>query len=107
MLCIIEDPDSLRPLATRDFLTSKAADLYQLAPDFGRKALENLTRQGGLKCTETDALLRHNVNGQSRLSSTSHTTPSNYYLISTKAIDGFAKQLFEEVAFGLNRGDQP
>ena len=106
MLCIVENLDTLRPLATRDFLASRAADLYQLAPDFGRKALENLTRQGGLKCTETDALLRHNVSGQSQLTSTSHTTPSSFFSSTSKVIDGIAKQLFEQVVFGLSKGDQ-
>lgn len=105
LLCHVQDPDALRPLATRDFLTSAAPHLYQLAPDFGRKALENLTRQAGLMGSETDGLLRHNVSGQHRLTSTSHSAPADFHATTARAIDAIATQLFVRVAYGLSKGE--
>ena len=102
LLSLASSPERLRPLATRDLLRSKSKD-YKLAPDFGRKAMENLLRHEGLHATEIDAFLRHAVAGQARQSATSHGDNSSLWCRSNDAINRIAGELFGPVLFGLSK----
>lgn len=96
-LMVCQTPASLRPLATRDFVGST------LAPDWGRKFMENALRHQGLKATEVDAFLRHVTVGQAFQSSISHQHSMATWHRTTQAVDRIARLCFGQVATGLSR----
>lgn len=96
-LMVCQTPASLRPLATRDFVSDT------LAPDWGRKFMENALRNEGLKATEVDAFLRHVTEGQAFQSSIGHQHSMATWHRTTQAVDRIARQCFGQVATGLSR----
>lgn len=97
LLMVCKTPASLRPLATRDFVGST------LAPDWGRKFMENALRHEGLKATEVDAFLRHVTAGQAFQSSIAHQHSMATWNRTVLAVDRIALQCFGQVVVGLSR----
>jgi len=97
LLMVCQTPASLRPLATRDLVGDT------LAPDWGRKFMENALRNEGLKATEVDAFLRHVTVGQAFQSSISHQHSMATWHRTTQAVDRIARLCFGQVATGLSR----
>lgn len=87
-------------LPTRTFLQPHD-DTPRLPPDFGRKLMENELRRQGLRSGEVDALLRHDVEGQSMLSSTAHHQRQATWVRTTQAVDRVAALCFGAVVYGL------
>lgn len=91
----------VNPLGTSHILKQLPQHL-RLAPDFGRKVIENHLRYAGLKSTDIDSVLRHTVAGQS-----STTTISDFNVLSwiervVPAIDHIANQMLGDVLYGLS-----
>jgi hypothetical protein len=97
MLMVCRAPASLRPLATRDFIGST------LAPDWGRKFMENALRGEGLKATEVDAFLRHATVGQAFQCGIGHQHSMTTWHRTAQAVDRIARQCFGLVVAGLSR----
>lgn len=89
-------------LPTRTFLQPHD-DTPRLPPDFGRKLMENELRRQGLRSNEVDAFLRHDVEGQSMLSSTAHHQRQATWVRTTQAVDRVAALCFGAVVYGLAR----
>lgn len=73
-----------------------------LAPDSGRKWIENLLRKEGLKTGDIDAAMRHEVLGQARSSSTSDFTLLEWVQRVAPAIDRVADTVLPPVRHGLS-----
>lgn len=93
-------PSELFSLPTRTFLQPHD-DTPRLPPDFGRKLVENELRRQGLRSAEVDAFLRHDVEGQSMLSSTAHHQRQATWVRTTQAVDRVAALCFGAVVYGL------
>lgn len=102
LLMTAASPSRLQEVGTQDFLRPLPASLI-VAPDFGRKLLENALRRKGLRTGDIDAVLRHSVLGQSRASSTSDFNLLEWLKRVVPAVNGVAIELFGEVFFGLSR----
>lgn len=100
LMQLARNPSELLALPTRIFLRHHG-DLPRLPPDFGRKLMENELRRQGLRSSEVDAFLRHDVEGQSMLSSTSHHQGMATWTRTTRAVDKVATLCFCAVAYGL------
>lgn len=92
----------LLALPTRTFLRPRD-DTPRLPPDFGRKLMENELRRQGLKSGEVDAFLRHDVEGQSMLSTAAHHQRQATWVRTTQAVDRMAALCFGSVVYGLAR----
>lgn len=91
----------VKPLGTTQFLKMLPQHL-RLAPDFGRKILENHLRHAGLKSSDIDAVLRHAVTGQSPATSTSDFNLLSWIERVAPALDPIANQMLGEVVYGLS-----
>lgn len=89
-------------LPTRTFLQPHD-DTNRLPPDFGRKLMENELRRQGLRSNEVDAFLRHDVEGQSMLSTAAHHQRHATWVRTTQAVDRVAALCFSAVVYGLAR----
>ena len=87
-------------LPTRTFLRQQD-DTPRLPPDFGRKLMENELRRQGLPSGEVDAFLRHDVEGQSMLSTAAHHQRQAIWVRTTHAVDRVAALCFGSVVYGL------
>lgn len=74
-----------------------------LAPDAGRKWIENLLRKEGLKSGDIDAAMRHEVLGQARSSSTADFTLLEWVQRVAPAIDRAADAVLPPARHGLSR----
>jgi hypothetical protein len=70
LLCMATGVETIRPAGSSDVIGVLPDDIRP-APDAGRKWLENALRHAGLRTGDVDGMLRHEVVGQSRSSSTS------------------------------------
>lgn len=97
-------PSELFALPTRTFLQPHD-DTPRLPPDFGRKLMENELRRQGLRSGEVDAFLRHDVEGQSMLSTAAHHQHQATWVRTTQAVDHVAALCFGAVVYGLARSE--
>jgi hypothetical protein len=95
-------PQRLQAVGTLDCLRPLPVGLA-IAPDFGRKAMENALRLLGLRTGDIDAVLRHEVLGQSRATSVSDFNLLEWLKRVTPVMDELALELFGDVCFGLSR----
>ena len=102
LLMLVSSPNELQPLGTHDFL-SLLPEGTAVAPDFGRKYLENALRDQGLRTGDIDAVLRHSVRGQSSANAVSDFHLLHWLNRVTPVMDGIATDLLGEVCFGLAR----
>ena len=94
--------DRLQALGTHDFL-SPLPDGMAIAPDFGRKFMENTLRHKALPTGDIDAVLRHTVLGQSSASAVSDFHLLEWLKRVTPAMDQIAVDLLGDIYFGLAR----
>ena len=87
-------------VGTHDFLSHLPTDL-KLAPDFGRKFLENELRARQLPTGVIDGVLRHSVVGQGRNTGSSDFVLHGWIGRAASVIDGVATDLFGAVCHGL------
>jgi hypothetical protein len=102
LLCIAENTDLLRPLATIDFMT-RAEGGVVLPPDFGRKAMENLLRGERLRSSDIDSVLRHRLAGQGHTNATSDFNPGDLLLRFEFSMKNITSRLYGSVVFGLSK----
>lgn len=102
LLCMAAGPDSIRPAGSSDAIGVLQAPLM-LAPDAGRKWLENALRQAGLRTGDIDGMLRHEVVGQSRSSSTSDFIVLEWALRLAAAVDAASAAILTGATSGLAR----
>lgn len=95
-------PNRLQNVGTHDCLEPLPKGLV-IAPDFGRKVMENALRHRGLRTGDIDAVLRHSVLGQSRESSVSDFNLLDWLKRVTPVMDALANDLFGSVCYGLSR----
>lgn len=100
MLGLITPRLRLTALASSQFTTA-LDDLPTIAPDVGRKVLENHLRWQGLSSTDIDAVLRHSVAGQVRTCSTSHADMGSWQARALPALERVARVLFTTPVVGL------
>lgn len=102
LLCIADGIDSIRPLGTMDFM--EQGDWASiLPPDFGRKTMENMLRQHGIRASDIDSILRHSLRGQSHNASTSDFSPVCFLNKFERAMTAITTELFGEVVYGLSK----
>ena len=87
-------------VGTHDFLSHLPTDL-KLAPDFGRKFLENELRARRLPSHAIDGVLRHSVVGQARNTASSDFVLHGWIGRAGSVIDDIAADLFDAVCHGL------
>jgi hypothetical protein len=102
LLCIAENTDTIRALATRDFMYVDAG-VAALPPDFGRKVMENLLRSEGMRSSDIDSILRHTLKGQGHTSATSDYSPQCLHQRFEFAMEHITTRLFGSVTFGLSK----
>ncbi|MDO9220954.1 MAG: hypothetical protein U1E12_22735 [Hydrogenophaga sp.] len=102
LLCLATDTCKVVPVATHDFIRSFDSD-YELAPDCSRKVMENFLRHAGLPSSHIDAVLRHSIRGQYRLSAFSNSCLDTWSSRTAKAMDAVATSVFGDVVFGLSK----
>ncbi len=103
MFCMASSPDQIAPLGTGDVIGRLQAKDW-LAPDAGRKLLENQGRHLGLRTGDIDALLRHDVKGQSRATSASDFVLAEWLRRVRPVLDAIARSAFCPVVTGLSKG---
>lgn len=113
LLCLASDIDKIRPVGSGDVI-GRLPPEHPLAPDFGRKLLENqlrrLTtkpaeqaRRFRLRSTDIDAVLRHEVIGQWRYASSSDFVLLDWIHRVVPALDAIAEDIFGDVPSGLSK----
>jgi hypothetical protein len=75
----------------------------RIAPDFGRKIMENHLRMEGIRSTDIDAVLRHSVSGQSPATSVSDFSLLEWIDRVVPAMNTIASQLLVGDTSGLAR----
>lgn len=86
LLCLIGKEQQLVDMGTRHFMEVLPPEL-SLAPDFGRKFLENTLRQQGLENRLIDLVLRHEVTGSEAHSSVADLPLGDQIGRATAAVD--------------------
>lgn len=102
LLMKVASPHRLQVVGTLDCLQPLPAGLA-IAPDFGRKLMENALRRKGLRTGDIDAVLRHEVLGQSRATAVSDFNLLEWLKRVTPVMDELASELLGDVCFGLAR----
>lgn len=102
LLCLATETFKVVPVGTRDFTCSFTTE-YELPPDVGRKVMENHLRHVGLPSTLIDAVLRHSIRGQYRLSAFSNSCLDSWSQRTARAMDTVATSLFGDVIYGLSK----
>jgi hypothetical protein len=93
LLCIATSPDSVEALGSHAVF-GRLPSSHALPSDVGRKVLENEGRHYGLRSGDIDALLRHDVLGQSRAASSSDFLLIEWVRRVTPFLDSLAASTF-------------
>jgi hypothetical protein len=99
-LCLARSEKHINPLSTADILASLPSTIT-VAPDWGRKFMENQLRHEGLHSSEVDAFLRHTVPGQVRMCSISVSHPSTHWWRINRAVTTLTHKLWSTLIHGL------
>jgi hypothetical protein len=113
LLCMASDVAQIRPLGSGDVI-GQLPPQHALAPDFGRKLLENqmrcLTsrpaeeaRKFALRSSDIDAVLRHEVHGQWRYASSSDFVLIDWLRRVIPVLEVIAADAFGDVPSGLSK----
>ncbi len=102
LLCMAAGLENVRPAGSADAIGVLPGDLT-VAPDVGRKWLENTLRLAGLRTGDIDGMLRHEVVGQSRSSSTSDFIVLEWAIRVAAAVDVASAELLGRATTGLAR----
>lgn len=102
LFCLSSSPGRVSSLGTADVI-GRLDPTNWLAPDAGRKLLENEGRRRGLRTGDVDALLRHDVKGQSKTSSSSDFVLAEWIRRVRPALDEIAGEAFCPVVYGLSK----
>lgn len=102
LLCMAAGLDDVRPAGSADAIGVLPLALM-VAPDAGRKWLENALRHAGLRTGDIDGMLRHEVVGQSRSTSTSDFIVLEWALRVGAAVDTASVEIFGRPTSGLAR----
>jgi hypothetical protein len=113
LLCVAAGVANIRPAGSGDVI-GRLAPEHALAPDFGRKLLENqlrcmttrppeASRKFALHASEIDALLRHEVHGQWHYASSSDFVLLDWAQRAILSLDAIASDLFADVPSGLSK----
>lgn len=102
LLCVATDTLKAVPVSTHNFIRPRSTG-YELAPDCGRKVMENHLRHAGLPSTYIDAVLRHTIHGQYRLNAFSNVCLDQMVEQTARAINVVANNLFVQVIPGLSK----
>lgn len=100
LLCLAQTEKHIRTLGTADILGSLPSAI-KVAPDWGRKFMENQLRHEGMHSSEIDAFLRHTVPGQVPMCSTSIAHTGTQWRRINQAISNIAQQLWNTPLQGL------
>ncbi|MBU0587181.1 MAG: hypothetical protein KJ852_01315 [Gammaproteobacteria bacterium] len=102
LLCVATDTLKAVPVSTHNFILPRSTG-YELAPDCGRKVMENHLRHAGLPSTYIDAVLRHTIHGQHRLNAFSNVCLDQMVGQTAGAMNVVANNLFGQVISGLSK----
>lgn len=102
LLCMASGLENVRSPGSPDTFGFLPTPLM-VAVDAGRKWLENALRRAGLRTGDIDGVLRHEVVGQSRTSSTSDFVVLEWAVRVAAAIDVAAAEILGSVVTGLAR----
>lgn len=113
LLCMASDVRHIRPAGSSDVI-GRLPKEHALAPDFGRKLLENqmrcltsrdatAARKFALRSGDIDAMLRHEVRGQWRNASSSDFILVEWLRRVTATLDAIAADAFGKVPSGLSK----
>lgn len=113
LLCLASGVGRIWPAGSGDVI-GRLPPEHHLAPDFGRKLLENQLRKltsrpaerahrFRLRSTDIDAVLRHEVNGQWRYSSSSDFVLLDWVQRVIPTLDAVADDVFGGVPNGLSK----
>ncbi|WP_293237979.1 hypothetical protein, partial [Paludibacterium sp.] len=113
LLCLASSVDTIRPAGSADVI-GRLPQEHRLAPDFGRKFLENqlrnLTsrpteqaRRFRLRSTDIDAVLRHEVQGLWRFASSSDFVLVDWVQRVIPTLGAIADDVFGSVPSGLSK----
>ena len=102
LLCRLTSVDGVNRAGSADAIGVLPTHL-SIAPDAGRKWLENALRHWGVRTGDIDATLRHEVIGQSRFCSVSDFIPIEWAVRTGRAIDSIAAPVLGIATSGLAR----
>ena len=102
LMCVAAGPDRILPAGSGDAIGVLPTHLA-VAPDVGRKWLENALRHAGLRTADIDGMLRHEVVGQSRSSCTSDFIVLEWALRVAAVVDAAAASILGRPTPGLAR----
>ena len=89
-----------QPICTADVL-QQVRTVANLAPDAGRKLLENLLRERGVRTEDIDRVLRHEVAGQEACAGVSDSSEFAWRKRVGPILNNIAKELFGSALSGL------
>jgi hypothetical protein len=101
LLCKIPSRRAPIPIGTADILRLPGA--ADLAPDFGRKFVENFLRQAGARWPDIDRHQRHEVKGQEQDTTISDSTEADWAERVSPFLDEMSDALFSAPLYGLRR----
>lgn len=91
-----------QPICTADVL-QQVRTVANLAPDAGRKLLENLLRERGVRTEDIDRVLRHEVAGQEACAGVSDSSEFVWRKRVGPILNDIAKELFGSALSGLSK----
>jgi hypothetical protein len=95
----------LKALQVRSIdVVKQVRSVSTLTPDFGRKLLENELRKRGVRTCDIDRMLRHEVQGQEMLSSTSEHSQFAWRQRIEPVLQSILTDIFPSPLFGLSKG---
>jgi hypothetical protein len=102
LLCTIDSPWKVVPIGTSHLL-GVIGKHFRVAPDWGRKFLENALRLEGVQTRDIDRQMRHEVLGQESMSAISDTSERAFVHRLRPALDRISARLYPRHLFGLRR----
>lgn len=103
LLMLVNDNDEVDPIGSGE-LTAPLIPGFELAPDVGRKVMENHLRHQGVSSSDIDAFLRHFTEGQEPASGFSANVLTAYVSRTSSAQQRIAKHLLGPPMAGLSQG---
>ena len=102
LLACVNKAGEPRNVSSIEFTTTDSS-AYQLPDDVGRKIMENMLREEGIRSSHIDAVLRHFTTGQIRSNSFNPEDLQSFVHRTARAQDRIAMKLFGPHVVGLSR----
>lgn len=102
LLACVDKTGDARNVSSIEFTTT-ASSPYRLPNDVGRKVMENMLREEGIRSSHIDAVLRHFTTGQIRSNSFNPENLQSFVHRTARALDRIAMKLFGPHVAGLSR----